>query len=448
MKKIKCLLVHTPRLHNNNGKITSDINYLAMGLFSLAGELYKNNFDVKILHLGIEKYLNKNFKLSSYIKENNIKLLALSLQWNFPCYDVIETARVIKNECPDVFIVLGGYTASFFAKEILEKFCFIDAVIKGEGEIPIVSLAQALENRQTLNGVENLYWRKNGQIVLNDKLFIASSLDLDTFSFFNPEYMLHYEEYSKIPFILDYSQENQLTSPASGQGICLGRGCLGNCVWCGGGFLAEKKVSGRNFISYRSPDSVISEIKMMKNEYNIEFFRFSFDPNPNDRSFLIDLFNKMASEFKEKLNILYNIDGLPDKDFLDAYNAAASSASTLFISPVCYNEGIRRKYKSFFYTNKQLEETLTYMNSIGLKSEIYFSEIPGIEKSVNEKSKEYAEYLKSHYSCVSDSYCYEMTVVPASPWTENPDKYNIKEFPKTFTDYYNINKSFENSFEL
>ena len=65
MNDYKCLIIHTPRLHYEEGKITSDINYSAMGLFSLAGEMIKKGFETKILHLGIEKYLNKEFLLTS-----------------------------------------------------------------------------------------------------------------------------------------------------------------------------------------------------------------------------------------------------------------------------------------------------------------------------------------------------------------------------------------------
>ena len=344
MKNLKCLLIHTPKLHNENGIITSEINYCAMGLFSLAGELIKNNFDAKIINLGIEKYLSKEFLLSKYIKENNIELIAFSLHWNQTSYDVIETARIIKEKCPNVFITLGGYSASFFAKEILENFSFIDSVMKGEGELSIVKLADALYKNKSLEDIPNLYWRKNSKIILNKNIYVATSEDLSKFEFFNPNNMLHYKEYSKIPYILNYSENNQLTTISTTQGICLGRGCLGNCIWCGGGYNAEKEVTGRTSLSYRSSKSVISEIKNMKEKYNINLFRFSFDPNPKDRSYLINLFNELANEFKGNINIIYNMDGLPCKNFLDTFKKACSKDSILVISPVCYSEKLRKKY--------------------------------------------------------------------------------------------------------
>ena len=447
MNDYKCLIIHTPRLHYEEGKITSDINYSAMGLFSLAGEMIKKGFETKILHLGIEKYLNKEFFLSSYIKENNIKMVAFSLQWNQSCFDVIETAKFVKDRCPDVFIVLGGYTASFFSLEILNNFYFIDAVIKGEGEEAMPLLAESLYSNLPFDKVPNLHWRKKRKIILNNRFFVANSDDLSKYDFFNPKNMLHYSEYSRIPMVLEYSKENQLNNPSTTQGLCLGRGCLGNCVWCGGGFSAEKKVSFRNFISYRNPDVVIEDIKRMKNDYNVDYFRFSFDPNPNDRSYLINLFNKMQNNFKEKLNLVYNIDGLPDKELLKAFKNAASDNSVMLMSPVCFDEELRKKYKSFFYTNKQLEEILSYMDELKIKSEIYFSDIPGVDISINEESFEFGKYIKNKYNCVIDVYNYDMIFVPAAPWGYNPEKYNLKNYPATFMDYYLLNKSFEGSFE-
>ena len=102
MNQQKCILIHSPKLFYNGKNICSSINYSAMGLFSLASELEKSGFETEIIHLGIEKYLNKNFSISNYIKENEIKFAAFSLNWQQQSYDVIETARQIKktiNRC-------------------------------------------------------------------------------------------------------------------------------------------------------------------------------------------------------------------------------------------------------------------------------------------------------------------------------------------------------------
>ncbi|MBQ4122892.1 cobalamin-dependent protein [bacterium] len=447
MKNFKCLLVHTPRLHNNDGVITSDVNYCAMGLFSLAGELNKNGFSSKIINLGIEKYLNKNFLLSSYVKENDIKLLAFSLHWNHNFFDVIKTAKYVKEKCPDVFITLGGYTASFYAQEIMNEFSFVDAIIRGEGEYSIVEIAKALFKNTSFDNIPNLFYRKNLEIILNKNLFVATSDDLNKFEFFNPQNMVHYDEYTKIPYVLKYNLDNQLVSASTTQGVCLGRGCFGNCIWCGGGHYAERKISGRDFISYRKIESVVSELKEMKNKYNIENFRFSFDPNPKDRNYLIELFDALYDEFKGNLSVLYNLDGLPDDKFLSAYKKAVSKNSILYMSPVSYNEIIRRKYKSFYYSNDELESVLSKMDNLEISSEIYFYDIPELDDNENLKSQEYALFLKNKYKFVKDAYMYSLEIVPASILFENPEKYKLKNVPASFWDYYNRNDAVVKSFE-
>lgn len=418
-----------------------------MGLFSLAGELVNDGFDTKILHLGVEKYLDKDFLLSDYIKKHSIKYAAFTLQWCQQAYDVIETTRAIKEKCPDVYITLGGYTASFFAKEILEKFSHIDGIFKGESEVPTVKLANALYNKKSLDGIPNLYWRKNGKIILNDGLYVAANEDLNRFEFFNSERMLHYDEYSRISYELDFEKENQLVTPSTSLNICLGRGCMGNCVHCGGSHSASKLVSGRDFVSYRSAEKVISEMKLMQDKFGINVFRFGFDPNNRDRSYFIDLFKKVKKEFSGKITIMYDLEGLPDKKVIDAFKECGNTDSILSITPISYSEDLRRKYKSFFFTNKQLEEVLEYLELQKILSELYFLGILGIKESENTKSKEYGESLAQRFNYVTASYYYDMEIVPASHWTLHPQKYNLKNFNTTFMEYYEENRGLKNSFE-
>ena len=447
MNQQKCILIHSPKLFYNGKNICSSINYSAMGLFSLASELEKSGFETEIIHLGIEKYLNKNFSISNYIKENEIKFAAFSLNWQQQSYDVIETARQIKKNCPDTYISLGGYTATFFADEIMEKFPFIDAIIKGEGEKSITELANYVYNNASYENIPNIIIRNNNKIISNENTFVASDEDLNSYEFFNSNHMKHYNEYSMVPYVLDYTKENQLNNPATEQGICLGRGCIGNCAWCGGGYITNKLMSGRSSISYRSPENVISEMKKMMEKDNIEIFNMSFDPNPVDRSYHLNLFNKIADEFNGSVNVIYNLDGLPDKEFLDAFKNAFSDNSTLIISPVFQNEELRKKYKSFFYTNTQLEEMLSYMDRLGINSEICFSIMPGVNSSENKNSEKYGKYLQEKYNYVKGYNMYEIEIEPASPWTYTPEKFNLKNPRKTFMEYYNDNKSIDKSFE-
>jgi len=452
-EKFKCLLVHTPNLcKDKDARLYSTVNFCAMGLFSLAGEIKRENFEVEIIHLGIEKYLDKNFSLSKYAKENGVKFAAFSLHWHPQSFDVIESARVLKASCPDIFIALGGFTASYFKDEIMKKFPFIDAVIKGEGEKSIRKLILALKNsaldeEKDLSDIENLTWRKGAEIITNKTLYVAGDEDLSGFDYFNPSVMKHYSEYSRVSFELYYSKDGQLNNPKTSHGLSLGRGCLGNCTWCGGGYRAMKMVTGRDFISYRNADSVIDEIKRLQAEEDIEFFRFAFDPNPKDRRYLINLMKRLKAEFKGKLNALFTVFSLPDKEFLDVFKEAFSKESVISISPEFYDEDLRKFHKSFFFSNKELEEILEYMEGLKICSELYFSIIPTVDEAKNEDSKRYGEFLKERYSFVKDYYIIPIIFEPASLWTITPERYGLKGCEKQFINYYNDTICIKNSFE-
>lgn len=448
---MKCLLVHTPQLCQNNdtGELSSNINFCAMGLYSLAKEIEKEGFESEIIHLGIEKYLDKKFLLSDYINKHGVKFVAFSLHWHPQSFDVIEMAKIIKEKCPKTFISLGGFTASYFAQEIMGNYPFIDSIIKGEGEIPIRELAKKIANEdKDLSSIPNLFWRKDGKIIQNNKKFVATDEDLDSFTFFDIKKMKNYDSYARIPFHLEYNKPNQLNNqPMSSQGICLGRGCTGNCTWCGGGFNATQKVTGRDFISYRKSDEVIKEIKMLKSECGIENFRFAFDPHPQNRACLMTLLEKIENEFDGNLTTMFTLNGLPDKKFLDVYSKAFSKNSVISISPEFYSETLRKKHKNFYYSNSELEEILEYMDKLKIRSELYFSTLPITTEQDNKDSGSYGKLLQSKFKYVEKYYLIPIIYEPAAPWTINPEKFGVNFVPKKFAEYRinttNVAQSFE-----
>ena len=50
-----------------------------------------------------------------------------------------------------MFIFLGGFTASLFAEEIMLNYPQIDAIIRGDAEVPIVKLCMALNDEMLRN---------------------------------------------------------------------------------------------------------------------------------------------------------------------------------------------------------------------------------------------------------------------------------------------------------
>ncbi len=104
-------------------------------------------FSTEVLHLGVEWIEDRNFSILDYIQEKSPRIVAFDLHWHHQSFDVMEMAKKVKASSPSTFIVLGGYTASFFHEEIMKNFDAVDGIIRGEAEIPMLELARALLQR-------------------------------------------------------------------------------------------------------------------------------------------------------------------------------------------------------------------------------------------------------------------------------------------------------------
>ncbi len=454
MSKIDCLFIHVPQIGSlHNREYNMFINNIAMGIFSICNELYKKGFNPKIIHLGIEKALDFNFNIAKYIKKHRIKLVGLSMHWHYQTYDTLHVARYIKEQCPETYIFLGGLTASAFAKDILKKHSYIDAVIKGEGEKPIVKLTQQVKSKfYDLSKIENLYYRNNNKICYNKKLWYANKDELNNYNFNGLKFLENHDTYLKFPiFFTKYINQSTDKINLLKESLfvcCLGRGCLGNCTWCGGGFNALKKITGRDKVTLRDANIVANELIELKNNYNIDEFYMCFDPYPNNQQNIIDLIKILGQKFPRKFKISYECFGLPTIEFIDMFKKYLNIDSKIIISPEFANQELRNKHKSFNFSNESLIECVTYIAKKQIPCELFFADVFFETPKQKQETIDLCSYLSNLYQEKSLFYQLKCRVQkiddyePFSPWVVNPEFYNATPKTKTLDDYIQLSKGF------
>ena len=248
MGRLDCIFLHVPKLTNYYRPINHFIwiNFLPMGLLGLADLLQRNHIFTQVVHLGVEWIEDHHFSILEYIKEKNPRILAIDLHWHHQSYDVMETVKKVKAAFPSIYVLLGGFTASFFHEEIMRNFDGVNGVIRGEAEVPILELANTLQKgREDLFSVPNLTWRRKGRILINPLSYVASEKELNDLSFTNFSLLknhLTYIRYIGQPFYVKgvSKEENfwmySLKSPI--YHLTVGRGCPAQCTWCGGGRMS------------------------------------------------------------------------------------------------------------------------------------------------------------------------------------------------------------------
>ena len=179
------LFLHTPKFNNYCKPIGhySFVLFPPIGLLGLADFLVKNKHTAKIIHLGVEQHQHGPLDFDRIISEKQPLIVGLDLHWHFQSYDVIEVARKIKQARPEVRILLGGFTASLFAEEILRDHPFVDFVIRGDAEIPLLQLARHFESDKNYSEVPNLAYRHESDVLLNPITYAADSAMLDSICF-------------------------------------------------------------------------------------------------------------------------------------------------------------------------------------------------------------------------------------------------------------------------
>jgi len=90
----------------------------------------------------------------------------------FSCYcwnieKVLHTARIMKTLYPEVRIVFGGPEVGPIGSKYLKEYDSVDAVIKGEGEITFSELLKYYLGEGTLEKIEGICYRGNGEVFEN-----------------------------------------------------------------------------------------------------------------------------------------------------------------------------------------------------------------------------------------------------------------------------------------
>jgi hypothetical protein len=111
-------------------KSASPYMLLPVGVPGLINLLREHGFQVIGLNVPLETMLDQRFDLATWIRgQPGVRLGAIDLHWYEHAFGALDVALICKQVLPEVPVVLGGLTASYYANQILGAFPQVDAVI-------------------------------------------------------------------------------------------------------------------------------------------------------------------------------------------------------------------------------------------------------------------------------------------------------------------------------
>jgi len=248
-------------------------NLPPLGLLNLAAILRPAGHEVSVLDLVLAirlKTLSPGASIyedsAGMILREDPDLVAFSAQCaTLP--GVIRIAEILKRKRPGLRIVVGGHDVSFVDERALERFPWIDAVVRGEGEVTLRELAAAFANEADGAGIQGVTWRQGSSIVRNPDRALIENLD-----------ELPMPDYSLVPGMDVYRDACGI--PRAIAILEAGRGCPHQCVYCSESALWRRR--SRTF----SIPRIVQEMLRLRDDSGAECFLLAYDQFTADRDFV------------------------------------------------------------------------------------------------------------------------------------------------------------------
>ena len=411
---------------------------LPVGTMALANLLDTEGYGARVVHTGVEESYDRTFTVKTLLNKYDAPIVGIDLHWYVHAYDAIRVAKKVK-QASNAFVVLGGFTASFFAEEILTRFECVDAVIRGDAEVPLLELVKQRLKHNSCKGfdkIPNLMYRQGTSIKQSKRRYIADESGLNRLNFSNFSLLDNFDKYLKFSLSVELSQANlnRLAYP------CLGRGCSMNCAYCGGGKEAHHILTGLDTPVFLSQEKVVEQIVRFV-ERKVSSIYMGFDPDPEKRAYHKDLFAKIR---RENIDVGCQFESwdISDQGFLKDFRRTFNPLySSLIHSIQSGSEDVRNLNTGYHYTNDDLFRWLDNAKDEFIPVELAFAS--GLswetEHHFNETIKMATKIVEA-YPMVLDLYCIPTNLEPCSPRSLHPKKYGLTLKFKEFIDYYDFFK--------
>ena len=324
------------------------------GILSIADYLDRHGYQVIVDNIGERMVTSDSFDVEKHIKDYESKVFAIELQWVRHSQGAIEMARLCKRLHPGAMVVVGGVTATIFYEEIINKYHFIDAVVRAEAEIPFLHLMNTLKESRPLKDVPNLTFRDNKGIVRTNAL-LEPSADLDEYEFTRFD-------------LLEPKSAIFSTYWPSHWALPVCRGCTQNCVSCGGSAYSYRTYFGRKSPAFRSPVKIIEDLRKA-GEQGVQLVYLYQDPRIGGYEYWTSLLNKLQNEYLPIKQITMQLFGPADEEYIRELSKVRVPVA-LTTSPESGVDGIRIAHNKN-YTNEELFKTIEICKKYGITLDVF-----------------------------------------------------------------------------
>lgn len=335
-----------------------------IGFSSIAEHLERNGIRVRIVNLALRMLKDRRFDAEKLIAKLQPRAFGIDLHWLPHAHGSLEVAALCKKHHPEIPVLFGGYSSTYFHEELI-RYPQVDFVLRGDSaEEPARKLLTALRDKQPLEEVPNLTWKRgDGEVRVNPLTHVLGDLDayLNNYPNLFRSALRYLDVRSLIP-IHDWWEY-----PITAVMTC--RGCTHNCAICGGSRYALRESFSRAACAYRSPEKVAADILSIAGYTNAPIFVVG-DLRQAGDAYASAVLSGLKAVRPRNPVVLELFTPAPESYFKEV--AAALPNFNFEISPESHDETVRRA-SGKFYGNEEMEKAVRFALDQGCaKFDVFF----------------------------------------------------------------------------
>jgi len=287
-------------------------------------------------------------------------------------------------------VILGGAHPTVAPEESISLKGVFGLCI-GEGEYPMLELADALEAGKDYMAISNFWFNKDGRVVKNDIRPLIG--DLDSLPF--PDREVY--DYQKMIDVVDLGAE-----------FMGSRGCPKNCPYCINSTLRGLFKDKGRYVRYRSVDNLLSEIESVRSKYsNVNYIGFHDDTFTVNRGWLEEFCHKYSKRIKLPFWCNARVDSV-DKNTVELLKKAG--CRRVHIGIESGNDYIRQKILKRNITKAQIAECFRLFKEAGIETSAFnMIGLPCEKAEMIEETISLNRLVKPDYAFISLFYPYPGT---------------------------------------
>ena len=402
-----------------------------LGFLTIASYLHERGMNVRIVNLAIRMMNSRRFDVPAFIARQRPKAVGIDLHWLPHAHGALEVARIVKELHPDVPVIMGGLSSTYFHRELI-GYPQVDFVLRGDStEPPLHQLLIALRDGAPVDQIPNLTWKDARGIHVNPHTYVPTTLDyVDLRPDLVVEMMVRYRDMeSTLPF------NGWWRNPIAA--VFTVKGCAYECVTCGSSHTTCTHLTRRQRPVFRSPASLVANVE--------SFARLTTGP--------IALIGDLrqagpdhASEVLERLRradlrneIIFELFTVPPPEFLQQIDRCVPHWSVEF-SPESHEQAVRDAQEGEAeYTTEAMEEMLKEVLRLRCERlDVFFMiGLPAQTVESVRRTVDYCEHLfglgDKRLSCFISPM--GPFIDPGSRGFEEPDRFGYRLFARTLEEH-------------